>query len=347
MYERAESEYFTAKRKAAARLGVSSRHLNDLPSNREIRDQVQALAVLLEGDKRHRHLRDMRIAALRMMRLLSEFNPRLIGSVLTGHIRNGSDIDLHVFAAGSSSVADKLQDNGYSFDVEHKRVIKHNVERVFTHVHVQAEFPFELTVYRPEQLNYVFKSSITGKAMERSTIAELEALIMEEHPDAFGLPESEVAAIWLDLLRPLESVKQNPRYHPEGDALYHSLQAFELARDAAPYDVELMTAALLHDVGKGIDSRRHVEAGLEALSGTLSAREHFLIAHHMDAQEIAEGGGGQKLRRRLQASEWFEDLMLLREIDRGARVPGMEVVETEEAIAFILELRMEADAAGE
>ena len=28
--------------------------------------------------------------------------------------------------------------------------------------------------------------------------------------------------------RPLESVKQNPKYHPEGDALYHSLQVFEL-----------------------------------------------------------------------------------------------------------------------
>ena len=34
------------------------------------------------------------------------------------------------------------------------------------------------------------------------------------------------------LLAALEAVKQNPLYHPEGDALYHSLQVFELARDA-------------------------------------------------------------------------------------------------------------------
>ena len=43
MYEREESEYFTAKRKAARRLGVEYRFRpKDLPSNREIRDQIRA-----------------------------------------------------------------------------------------------------------------------------------------------------------------------------------------------------------------------------------------------------------------------------------------------------------------
>ena len=50
------------------------------------------------------------------------------------------------------------------------------------------------------------------------------------------------------LLRPLEQVKQNPKYHPEGDALYHSLQVFELARQARPWDQEFVLAAILHDV---------------------------------------------------------------------------------------------------
>ena len=31
------------------------------------------------------------------MRLLRPFRPRLIGSVMTGHVRKGSDIDIHVF----------------------------------------------------------------------------------------------------------------------------------------------------------------------------------------------------------------------------------------------------------
>ena len=45
MYGREESEYFTAKRKAAARLGLEYRQRpGDLPSNREIRDQIQMMA---------------------------------------------------------------------------------------------------------------------------------------------------------------------------------------------------------------------------------------------------------------------------------------------------------------
>ena len=35
------------------------------------------------------------------------------------------------------------------------------------------------------------------------------------------------------LLLPLENVMQSPEHHPEGDVLYHSLQVFELARQAA------------------------------------------------------------------------------------------------------------------
>src|ERR1700740_480317 len=53
MYQRTESEYFTAKRKAAKQLGVEYRlRPGDLPSNREIRDQIQAMARMHEGPKR-------------------------------------------------------------------------------------------------------------------------------------------------------------------------------------------------------------------------------------------------------------------------------------------------------
>src|SRR5437588_10152933 len=86
MYERGETEYFTAKRKAAKRLCRGQVKPSDLPSNAEIRDQIQLLARLLEGERRTENLREMRFAALGMMRLLRPFKPRLIGSVMTGHI---------------------------------------------------------------------------------------------------------------------------------------------------------------------------------------------------------------------------------------------------------------------
>ena len=97
---------------------------------------------------------------------------------------------------------------------------------------------------------------------------------LAEHLDRF--------AIYKMRLEPLETVKQNPKQHPEGDALFHSLQVFHLARDIRPYDEEFLLAALLHDVGLAIDPQNHVAAGVEALRGAVTERTLWLIEHHMD-----------------------------------------------------------------
>src|SRR5437870_6664667 len=182
MYERVESEYFTAKRKAAKRLCRRGVKPEDLPSNAEIRDQIQVFARIHEGDKRSQHLREMRLEALRLMRLLRRSRPRLIGSVMTGHVRKGSDIDIHLFTDSPALVTGLLESEGYQFDLERKQVVKHNEARVFTHVHVYDRFNFELTIYPEDKAHYVFKSSITGKAIERASVRELEELLAEEYP---------------------------------------------------------------------------------------------------------------------------------------------------------------------
>ncbi len=346
MYARTESEYFSAKRKAAKQLGVDYRHRpGDLPTNSEIRDQIQAFARMHEGAKRHDNLRDMRLDALRMMRLLGRFKPRLIGSVWTGHIRAGSDIDIHVFSDSIALVTDTLELAGLRHDVERKRVIKHGEERVFTHVHIDDRHSFELTVYDEDKVGYNFKSSITGKAIEKASIAQLEAALLAENPDIdldAGVADAEEQIdrfeLYRMLLQPLEGVKQSPKYHPEGDALYHSLQVFELACDERGYDEEFLLAALLHDVGKAIDPRDHVVAGLLALEGAITERTETLIALHMDAHAYREKKLGGRATDRLRNSEEFDDVMLLNECDRRGRVPGAFVRELSEALAYIKEL---------
>src|SRR5271167_3146146 len=178
MYERVESEYFTAKRKAAKRLCRSWVTPEDLPSNAEIREQIQVFARIHEGDRRTQHLRDMRLDALRLMRLLRQFRPRLIGSVMTGHVRKGSDIDIHVFSDSVGLISDLLEQEGYQHDVERKQVVKHGEARTFTHIHVYDRFNYELTVYPENKAHYVFRSSITGKAIERASVAELEEFLI-------------------------------------------------------------------------------------------------------------------------------------------------------------------------
>ena len=351
MYERQESEYFRAKIKAARQLGQKWVKPSELPSNREIRDEIQAFARMFEGQRRLDNLRDMRIEALRMMRLLSAFRPRLIGSTLTGHVRQGSDIDIHVFSDNLEGVAGALELENLQFDVERKQVCKQGEERIFTHVHVHDRFTFELTVYATALTSFPFKSSITGKTIERATIRELEELIEREYPelqveDALVEAEQKIDRfqMYRMLLVPLEGVKQNPQWHPEGDALYHSLQVFDLASRELPYDEEFLLAALLHDVGKAIDSRDHVRAGLEALEDTISERTHWLIEHHMEGHALRDGTIGARAHRRLRESEHYDDLMLLTKCDREGRAKGVEAPELDEALDFIREL---ADTYGE
>lgn len=351
MYQRLETEYFTAKRKAASQLGVEYRFKpGDLPSNREIRDQIQAMARMHEGEKRLDHLRDMRLEALRLMRKLTRFRPRLIGSVWTGHVRHGSDIDIHLFCDSLAIVTDTLDELGLPYEVQRKRIVKHNEERVFTHIHVEDRYPYELTLYPEDKAHYAFKSSITGQAIERASISELEAFLRSEDPEIDLDREVERVEDHIDrfevyrlLLLPLEGVKQSPKYHPEGDALYHSLQVFELAREERSYDEEFLLAALLHDVGKAIDPSDHVGAALQALEGTITERTEALIAHHMDALAYRNGTLGARKRARLEQSDVFDDLMLLRELDVRGRQPGAIVCELAEALDFIRDLAMEED----
>ncbi|KAA1258968.1 hypothetical protein LF1_14930 [Rubripirellula obstinata] len=345
MYSRDVAEYYAAKQKAASRLYKGWIKPADLPSNAEIRDQVQVLARMHEGPDRHQQrLLQMRVRAAWWLEKLAGFHPKLIGSVLTGSIRNGSDIDIHVFAANPHSITTELEDLNLFYQLERKQIVKDGQQRVFTHIHVRDEFEIELTVYHPSQLGYRFRSSITNKPIESAGLNELNRLIALEHevtPETIEAKVNELTltpdriTVFQSLLVPLESVHQNLKYHPEGDALYHSLQVFDLARDCKPYDEEFLLAALLHDVGKAIDRRDHVAAGMEALEGFVSERTMWLIEHHMDTHAIADGTIGARAKRRLAESPWYEDLIELGECDRGGRVAGAEAPELEEALDYI------------
>ncbi len=227
---------------------------------------------------------------------------------------------------------------------------KHGELKVYTHLHINDRYCFELTLYPADMAHYVFKSSITGKGIERASLAQFEQLMASEYPE-LDL-EAELAAVDLGvdrfqefeaLLLPLEYVKQSPKYHPEGDALYHSLQVFDHACREQPYDEDFLLAALLHDVGKAIDPHDHVAAGLEALEGLITERTTWLIEHHMQSHQAREGTLGQRARRRLRESEDFDSLVLLSECDVRGRECGVETSELDEALQYLREVSDSCD----
>lgn len=166
---------------------------------------------------------------------------------------------------------------------------------------------------------------------------------LSRHPhglaaNPFSDPSFDAFRFYASLLMPLEKVMQKRETHPEGDVLYHSLQVFELAREARPWDEEFLLAALLHDVGKGIDPRDHINAGLAVLQGRVPERTLWLIENHGTAQRIMDGTIGARARRRLSRSEDREELELLADCDRRGRVSGRAVCSVDEALDYLREL---------
>ena len=333
------SEYYPAKMKAARRVCQGWVRPWDLPTNGEIRQQLVSFSRPLDHPQPGDQLLAMRLAALALMQRLSAFRPRLVGSVLGGQVHAGSDINLHLFASSLEAITSILDEDLLQYDVQKKTIHKEGQVRHYVHVQIRGPFPVELTVYPHNVANVALKSTISGRALERASIAELEKLLekdypemdleeelaaLEEAPDRFGL--------YLALLLPLENVRQNPKQHPEGDALYHSLQVFQLAGQERPYDEEFLTAALLHDLGKAIDPDDPVAAALEALEGFITERTAWLIENLADAHRLSDGTIGSRHRKRLAGHESYEELVLLADCDRRGRRIGAEVPLPEEAV---------------
>lgn len=186
MLEEGVRQYFDAKRIAARRLPGQRRQrrdrAGDLPSNGEIRDALLELVELTEGASRGRRLFAMRVTAWQTMGALLLFRPRLIGSVATGHVRSGSDIDLHVFTESEQALEGFLWNLGWTFETSRVSVRKGGVIREFTHVHVDRGFPVELSVYPPEELRVRGRSSTDGRPIERLSRAAVERLLVRDHP---------------------------------------------------------------------------------------------------------------------------------------------------------------------
>jgi hypothetical protein len=140
------------------------------------------------------------------------------------------------------------------------------------------------------------------------------------------------------LVAPLGSVRRDPVRHPEGDALEHALQTFDLVRAERPYDEELLTAALVHDVGLAIDRSDPVAAALAALEPIATLRTRWLVEHVPTAQAYRDETLGLRARHRLEAHPDFHDVLVLADAERQARVRGYDAPSLDDAIAVIREL---------
>ena len=191
MYEEEVKQFFTAKRMAAKRIlgsrnGRKVRYRpRDLPSNGEIQAALLELARSSEGELHEHRLFALRVTALVVMEQLLTFTPRLIGSVSTGHVRRGSDIDIHVFPDQMEELEQRLDALGWDRECRQVSIQKNNQIRDYNHIYLEQDFPVELSVYEPNELRVTQRSSTDGKPIVRISLKALRDMILAEHPEAW------------------------------------------------------------------------------------------------------------------------------------------------------------------
>ena len=186
MYEEGVREYRDAKRKAAKSFGPEKALSlgSHLPSNAEIHEQLAILVRMHEGDAQPDRLRRMRRAALSWLELFEPFRPYLVGSVLTGTVREESDIDLHLFADSPEEVERFLDERDIPYDPETVSIRYGSEIHDYFHLYLEEDgIVIDCTVYEPDERHRRPKSSITGRPMERADAARLRELIAEKVPE--------------------------------------------------------------------------------------------------------------------------------------------------------------------
>ena len=170
-------DYGLAKRKAAARFGVSS--AGALPSNSEVEACVlERQRIFDDGDDALR-LAELRRLAVELMAVLEAFEPRLAGPVLTGAMSASANLELHVFTDAAEEVIMVLQDRGIRFRNCQRRYRFNGGSDVIVpgfRCLVRGEHVFAMTF--PEKgLRQAPMSPIDGRPMRRADHAKVLALI--------------------------------------------------------------------------------------------------------------------------------------------------------------------------
>jgi predicted nucleotidyltransferase len=174
MVERIETEYLHAKERAILMLGLPFN--TPYPTNRQIKEYIAKLTRKQLGPEvMEARVRRMREIAEELMTVLADFDPHLIGSTLSGKIRDSSDIDLHVYCYHHEEVQERLRAFGYE-DVEDEYV--ENQRGTFVHLRwVEEMFPIELTIHNWAQRGDIPISSVTGNAMKRADLDEVRRML--------------------------------------------------------------------------------------------------------------------------------------------------------------------------
>jgi predicted nucleotidyltransferase len=175
LYNGTVLEYKDAKEMAASSLGIKS-----LPSNYEVAVELDRLSAYMEGSERDRRLVNMRKVALKVMKLLNDFDPRLTGSVWRGTAHKGSDIDILVYYSDPEVIAERVSALGSIISVDDQTFYVEGAPQKATHVTLRIDENEVELVVRPPEEKIQERCEIYGDIKRGLSVVELERLMSSD-----------------------------------------------------------------------------------------------------------------------------------------------------------------------
>lgn len=172
-------DFHAAKHKAAQQLGAVD--TKNLPSNSEIELALSEYQRLFRASSQPEHLDRLREIAIEAMQFLTDFKPRLVGSVLSGTADQHSVIRIHLFADMVESIGFYLSDKNIPHKLGERRlrIGLEQYQNYSTYEFVVDGNQIELVVFLPKQKQTPL-SQVDGKPMKRADLAEVELLLNQQ-----------------------------------------------------------------------------------------------------------------------------------------------------------------------
>lgn len=179
------TDYRLAKQKAAERLGLSGGAA--MPSNADIQQAVIEYQRLFGGRAYADRLSLMRRTAVQAMRLLEEFDPRLVGAVTTGATTEAHHVQLHCFADKPEAIDWLLESRGLKYEVNERcyRYPDGRSRQIPVISFMADDVGVDVAVFPERNVRGAPLSPTDGQVVKRLDIAAAEQLAAME-PDVVG-----------------------------------------------------------------------------------------------------------------------------------------------------------------
>jgi len=168
-------DFLMAKQKAANVFGVTDKHV--MPSNKEVEQALLEHQRLFHAETQPQRLKYLRETAIKAMKILKPFNPRLVGSVQRGTAGEHSDVNLHLFSDNPESFGPFLTEHTIPYEQSEKRlrISKDNYEYFPSYSFIAGDVPIDIVIFPVNGQRQAPLSPIDGKPMQRDDTRKVEA----------------------------------------------------------------------------------------------------------------------------------------------------------------------------